>query len=626
MGRAEKYADVVQKYEEEQEALKAKQEVTETLEEDIDEEVEEKLSMTRELKFQEMQKKLDDTVTVGDAEEIVKLEEEDFDKDITSEIEIEQNALANTDTLEVETLDEDEEVEEIVEPPKKEKKAPQLVSSKEIKKVKNEIEDDLYLTTSLKPFHKRFKLRKVFKVLFSIILFIVIILLIFFFGFKPLYNHLVNAKPRMVFDNTIDYVIDATKKEIEAFKFDNNIVYSDFNFNIDSNVERLGSLNSYSLGYRYGVDYANKKYQEDMYIKYNGEPYGVEYLENDNKAYLHMNPADNYVSLGNIDKLTAEDKYYSNTSDIMKKGSSFLNQKALFVFLDKEGMIIKSLFEDSMFSKTSDEMDVNGESVKVTRNTLKLNAVEYRKVIKKFIEANLNDSDLMREIASLTNSTPEEVKKELTSRLDIDVKDNYELVFNIYTNIGNKVLGFDISENGFRIAYLYQKDNNYNLHLNVTKNKDCKDEKKCENNEQRIIDVKGENKDNYTLIKIQYNGRDLATLNARSLKEKIDFDYELYVGKETYRGTVVTTIKNENQTGPIDVSIKMKDDKYIIIKGEYSTRVINNFGNINSENVINESRAEAEIDNYINKLSDKEIGEALLKWYDIFRNPEQVFK
>ena len=52
MGRAEKYANVIDEYEE-----KLKKE-------------EEKLSITRELKFSELQKEIDNTVTIADYEEI----------------------------------------------------------------------------------------------------------------------------------------------------------------------------------------------------------------------------------------------------------------------------------------------------------------------------------------------------------------------------------------------------------------------------------------------------------------------------------------------------------------------------------------------------------------------------
>lgn len=618
MGRAEKYADVVQKYEEEQEAIKKDKE------KEI--ETEEKLSMTRELKFQTIQKKLDDTTTVGDAEEIVKLEEpEVYDKDITSEIEVEENALNNTDTLEVETLD-----EEILEEPKEEKKVEEksveLISSKEIKKAKNEIEDDLYLTSSLKPLRKRFKLRKVFKVLFSFILFVLVLVGLYFFGFKPLYNFLVNSKPRKVFENSIDYVVSATKKNIEGISYENDILYTDFSFKINSNMEDYGDFGSYYFGYGFGSDPVNKKFQESTYIKINGQVYSIDYIESGGKAYAHFSSSDNYISLGDIEDLDEDTEYYNQVSESLKYLSSTFNQDNIYYILDKEAEIIKGLFEDEMFSKASDELDINGTSVKVTRNTLKLNAQTYKRVVKKYAEDCLKDDELIKKLASIYDQDEKELRKEYENLMTEEVEDNYELIINIYTNVTNKFMGFDITENGFRLVYLYTKDNNYTAHFNFTEDEDCLEGKDCVVTNQEIFDIEGINKDSYTELNIKYNGNNVAKINLRSFNEKIDFDYEIYVEDETYKGDVMAITDKEQMVSTIDVTVIFKDNEYINVKGDVKLKAPDKFGYVNLDNVVPESRIEKEADEFSEYIGNDEIVEVLFSWYDLSSDPGQIFE
>ena len=107
--------------------------------EEIKEETQEKLSMTRELKFKELQDKIDEEDIVSSVTEEVKLEEIDTpDETITLELS------------------------------KKELKQ----KAKEEKKERKAMQEDLYLTSSFKPLRKRFKLNKLFKFIFTLLLII----------------------------------------------------------------------------------------------------------------------------------------------------------------------------------------------------------------------------------------------------------------------------------------------------------------------------------------------------------------------------------------------------------------------------------------------------------------------
>ncbi len=629
MGRAEKYANVVDDYEKEQKALEKKKKKK------IDKE--EELSMTRELKFQEIQKKLDDTVTIGDAEELAKLEDETFDVDNTSEIEVEENVLANTDTLEIDTIEEVEETSEEEDPkkeepkkeaPKKEapkkEKIPELVSSKEMRKAKDEIEDDLYITSSLKPLRKRFKMKKVFKVLFTWLLIALGIIALYFFGFKPLYNYLVNSKPRKVFENSIHYVNQKIKEEFEGIKFDDKVLFTDLNFKINSNLDDLDGISQYYLGFSYGADPVNRKYQETRYIRINGSTYGDQYIEVDGKAYEHLIPMENYISLGNVEDISEDDEFYNEVGEDLKYLSDFFNQDNLYYFLDKQEEILLSLFEDGMFSKSSDEMDINGKTVKATRNTLKLNAVDYKRLHTKYIESILEDDKLVSIMAKFSNETVEEIRKELAEALKEEVKEDYELVFNIYTSITNKVLGFDISEEGFRIAYVYTKDKNYAIHLNLTEDEDCKEGKDCVVTNQEIIDITGEDKGTYTEAIIKYNSNTVAKLNLRSFDEKIDFDYELYIEGETYSGDCLVFTNKEEMSATADFSVKLKDNKYVDVKGEYVSRAPSNFAYVNFDKIISESKFDSELEDFKKSIGDNTVFNVLSFWIESLDDPTSI--
>ena len=107
--------------------------------EEIKEETQEKLSMTRELKFKELQDKIDEEDIVSSVTEEVKLEEIDTPEE--------------TITLELS---------------KKELKQ----KAKEEKKERKAMQEDLYLTSSFKPLRKRFKLSQKNKRPISMVLYL----------------------------------------------------------------------------------------------------------------------------------------------------------------------------------------------------------------------------------------------------------------------------------------------------------------------------------------------------------------------------------------------------------------------------------------------------------------------
>ena len=158
------------------------------------EDVEEKLSMTRELKFKELQDGID------------------------NEQKTENDEVVSTHDTNDELIDDEPIIREVdLSLSKKEMKK----QFKEEKKAKKKAQEDLYLTSSFKPLRNRFRLKKVFKVLFSLIFTIGILTSVAYFLILPLYNKYLASKPRAIFEHSIDYVAEELTKMVSENYFDN---------------------------------------------------------------------------------------------------------------------------------------------------------------------------------------------------------------------------------------------------------------------------------------------------------------------------------------------------------------------------------------------------------------------
>ena len=171
----------------------------------IDLEKEEKLSMTRELKFKELQDRIDEEESDKMIEEAIKKSKKKVStKDITSELEQEIDEMLEVETkkrgrrkkVEVDSIDEFDLLLE-----KNNKK-----QEKNVKITKVTPEEDLYLTSSFKPLKKRLRAGKIFKFLFKLIFTIGVFGAFIYFVLLPLYKMLEDSKPRAIFENTLDYI------------------------------------------------------------------------------------------------------------------------------------------------------------------------------------------------------------------------------------------------------------------------------------------------------------------------------------------------------------------------------------------------------------------------------------
>ena len=215
--------------------------------------MENKLSMTRELKFKEIQ----DFIDNGEVEEkeIDKVElDEKFQTFISENGSSVNLPLVFDDDVE-DTIDEEE---------------------------KNE---DIYLTSSFKPLKSRIKVSKFFKFLFSLLFICTIFCAFVYYICFPLYKKIMGSKPEMVFENTIKYVFSEIEHAYGDNIIDSDIYYSDIKLLLNSNIDGLSQYKNVTLGYKYGVDNKLNKSSNYIYVGDNTNYYGINYLKYGNDKY-----------------------------------------------------------------------------------------------------------------------------------------------------------------------------------------------------------------------------------------------------------------------------------------------------------------------------------------------------
>lgn len=480
--REKKYANILDDFPED---------VVQEIKEEIHEleDVEEKLSMTRELKFKELQDGID------------------------NEQKIENDEVVSTLDTNDELIDDEPIIREVdLSLSKKEMKK----QFKEEKKAKKKAQEDLYLTSSFKPLRNRFRLKKVFKVLFSLIFTIGILTSVAYFLILPLYNKYLASKPRAIFEHSIDYVAEELTKMVSENYFDNNIYKAaDVNFMIDSSVnDELGLFGKYyglKMGFE-GNDSETVIYTKDPVTN---EIFSYSTVFVDDKEYNLFSHTDNILFSSN-EKLDFE----------LVEGDSSISKEDLLYLIEKEQKVIKELLEDKYISSHKDEIEIDGESKTVIRNSFTLDSDSYNQVMKKYTELLSKDDKFIAILVDALSINKDEVISEFLSFDEVNDED-YSLVFNIYTIKGNKVVGFDVEEKGFRILYLYFNEENFDLHLNLSDD-ECSEGKDCSIENSVVIDLIGDKKDDYTEVEVKYNYVEVATLKVREFSlDKMDCDFEI---------------------------------------------------------------------------------------------------
>ncbi len=537
MGRVEKYANVIDEYEE-----KLKKE-------------EEKLSITRELKFSELQKEIDNTVTIADYEEIENMNSVGSRKSVTDTSEIQVEDVSDfEDTSELDVSDEDT-LEIIKTTPLKK----QEIVKEETDEVKiidepteeliamdgeesDKDEDDLYLTKSINPIRKKkVRLKKIFKVIIIVLIILILSLVGYFKLIKPFFSSIVNSDPRKVFENGLDYVSDEIKKNLNQYADDRGVITLSINAKIDSNINNFSHDDSTSYNVLYGYDPMNKRLLSDISVS-RGEEYRNSYLLENNIVYQSLSGYDKPIKLDTYTNVLSENNFYKNNKDSFDKLQKYISPTEYMYYINNMIAIYKNFFEDSMFAKENYKIERKGKKVSVVKNTLTLDNAQLTKINNEINKKIENDAKF-KKVADVYGDF-----------LKFD-DSNKKVVINIYTKFNNKVVGYDIEEDGFTTSFYYKlKDDGTSYDAYFKFNGDKYDISRRDSKVEASING------SETVIKADIK---------EDKESKLILDFELTKNNKNYNGTLELDIDKSAKKYTFDYKVK-NGDKYFNAVGSLS--------------------------------------------------------
>lgn len=536
-------------------------------------EKEEKLSMTRELKFKELQDRIDEEEADKIVQEAINKSKKKLSKqELTSELEQEIDEL-----LEVETKKRPRRRKVEVEPVEEEKE--------DVKITKVSTEEDLYLTSSFKPLKNRIKVSKVFKTLLKLVFTVGIILAFIYFVIMPLYKMLESSKPKVIFDHTLDFIkeqsftiIDDNFINIDQDKYSYEMV-----IDFDSNIKDMELFTQNNFVYNVGVDNKNFIYEEGIFVENEDKVrHGFSYIEKNNTLYSKMTTSDIFLDEGTIDENFDEDveHRYLATDDYK-------------YFITKFVDAIKGSFDEEDLVASKEELEIDGFTAEVVRNSLELNKDKIMAMDKYMNSVLLKDQRFIEIVAAMTDSTVEEIKEDFKQELNIE--DDFVLSINIYTTKGNKFAGFDIEVNGFRNYYFYKYDNKFVAHANLSPDEECTNGRDCVASARVVLDLIGTTKNNETKVDVILNDEDIGSLNIKELSTKgIDLDYNLIVQDIRFQGEFLSSFDSKNKNVEIKFSLEFLE-QYFSLDAKVTYDIMDNIGYVD----------ETKVEKYTDKLNDK---------------------
>jgi len=590
MGRAEKFANVVDDYE-----TKLK-------------ETEKKLSVTRELKFSELQKEIDNTVTIADYEEMDNLINSGSKKEITdtSEIQVEDVEVVE-DTSEIVTINENTKEIETISPRKSSKKKKEDTSEvKIIDEPTEELiatdgeesdkdEDDLYLTRSMNPIKRKPKLKKVFKILIVLLIVLVVGLFTFFKVFRPLYWELVNSDPRKVFDKSLDNVSKELKKNFDEYFDSSGVGILSIKTRIDSNIDNFGTDSDVAYAVDYGYDPLNKRLMTNIDIA--GGQYTNKFLMENDIVYQKLNTYtssfNGFIKLDNYTNVLSENEFYKNNKENFDKLQKYISPTEYMYYFNGTISILKDFFEDDMFSRSNYKLERKEFSINVVKNTLTLKNEQLIKIneeINKKVESDAKYKKVYDVFGSMIDTTKN------------------KLVVNIYTRINNKFVGFDIEEDGFTTTYYYLLKNDgtsYDMHFSWNNDK-----------------IEINRRDSKVLATVNVNEIEIEANIKEDNDNKLDFDFVLKKDGNTYNGTLY--LEKDKGSNKRNFEYKVKNgEKYFNATGSINYKTSKSEINENLDDFIDPPMSEytAGLENFKNSFSSLELYQKYESWYNLVTNP-----
>lgn len=546
---------------------------------------EEKLSMTRELKFKELQEKIDAEESDRIVKEAIKStrsskkdEPSKLEKEIDEMLEVETKKTRRKRTAEIDNLD--EEISNLLD--KKEE-------DEEVKVSKVNIDEDLYLTSSFKPLKHRIKMSKIIKFFLKLIFIIALIGAFIYFIALPVYNMIEDSKPKAIFDHSLDYIQEQINIilddniELDADKFS---VEAKFGF--DSNIKEYKQLVDNDFIFNIGIDTKNNLFETGYYVENDKKVrHGYRYIEKNNKVFTQYTTSNTIFDEGEVE--TDNEDTLIASEDV-----EYLSSEDYKYYVDTLIKGLKDLIKPEDLTSNKEELDIDGFTIDVVRNTLEFDKKSITSFEKELKNKLLGDEKFLSIAAGINSTTIEELKKIYKEETNYD--EDFTASISIYVTKGNKFVGFDIEEKGFRNYYFYKYDNKFEAHANISEDKECLTGGDCTSSARKVLHLIGTNKNNLTKVDIFLNDEDIGSLEIKNFSyNKIDLDYNLIVDDIKYEGNLLVVFDNKNKKYELGFSLEIVE-QYLSFNVEIAFDTIKDIASFDESKVVE----------YTDKLFEKE--------------------
>ena len=293
----------------------------------------------------------------------------------------------------------------------------------------------------------------------------------------------ITRTPKMVFNGFVNKLF----KEVESSMVDFDTMKGSLTLQTslstnDESSEILDIINDIFVSIDYEIDYTKKDALLGINTKYdNDKLLNLDVYLKDNKGYVLLEDLyDKYISVdvGDIDSLF-------ETTDVKDSKT---------VFSEVRSAITKSL-KNEYFTKSKEEITIDGKKVEVTKNILSLD--KNGEAIAKDVLTYLNNSDKF--VESFSNISKLE-KNEIKSMIEEELKSlegsnssvQHKVSLSIYTKgLMNEVVGVELSyvegDDEMLIRFIEESDNNFVFELSAEEKLKGK-VKLTENADKTIID------------------------------------------------------------------------------------------------------------------------------------------
>ena len=549
MGRAEKYADVIKSYEKELAKL-----------DELQKEENDKLSITREIKYEELQNELDKKTKKKQEENIKTVEIKEETKDIKIIDEKTDKLIALTD--------------------------------EEMNQEISQDEDDLFLTKSMNPLNrKKLRLRGFVKVLIALLILVLVGLIVFFKVIKPLYFNISNSDPRKVFENGFDLFVNKANEAYNKY-VTQDLVNINITTKIDSNMYHFGNDVDAKYTLNYGYDAKKKRVFSNVAIN-KGETYNNLFVVDNKMVYEKLSSYENNIKLEDVDKILGENQFYLENKNFFNNIFKYVSPSEIKNYYESYTDILKDNFRDEMFTKKNDKLERVEYKLNVVKNTMTLKKEDLKRIDDAIQNKTKTDSSFKRAydlVGGIIDTSKEKV------------------IVNIYTKLNNDVVGFDVEEDGFTTTFIYiltSDVTNYDAHFNINK---------------KVLSVSRRNNKitgTYGANAIEF------TINIKEWSEnKVAFSYDINKDLKKYTGDVDVVIDEAAKKYSFDIKAK-ENTSYINAVGVLDFNINKELFNIDLSKMIDPTVTQLDTmhQEFKTSFSTDDLYQKYDSWYGIVTKP-----